>query len=256
MLKRCRHIIVLAGCISFLGLLAWIVFAHPREPSYEGRTLSSWLNDVAGSGFSIRGQLVLTASARDGAAIDAVRHMGPEAYPLLIEMLKSEDGRIKKFILGMLGKQRSRLGLLTADEKRLRARTTLAFLGNQAAAAWKQILLDPAITQDVRQLAIYQCLTPPEDAGRLIPAMVRLIAELQPDWRDPACSAIRRFGPDAALPVLARQMLDPDWNIQFMTMRAIKYFGSSARPLSQHSCNSSAVQTRRSLWLQLTQCWQ
>jgi HEAT repeat protein len=145
-------------------------------------------------------------------------------------MLKTKDGRVRTFILGKLGKHRSKFGLLTADEKRLRARATLAFLGNQAAPAWKQILLDPGINQDIRQLAIYQCPTMPEDAGQMIPAILRLLSEMQPEWRDAGRAAIRRFSPEAALPVLVRQLQDPDRNTRLTSMSAMKYFGSSARP--------------------------
>jgi hypothetical protein len=166
MLKRRRHLPLLASCILLLALLAWAKFFLLREPSYGDRSLTSWLKDVGGfPPMLFSGGAALSAS-REDLAIDAVRHMGAQAYPFLFEMLKAEDGPMKNRILKKLGKQRyEKLGLVSANDKRARAKGALTLLGPDAAIAWKQILLDPTFAKEMRLLAITKCQTPPEDAA-------------------------------------------------------------------------------------------
>jgi HEAT repeat protein len=229
MLNRPRYILLLVTCLVLLGVVAAFFFSHPREPSYGGRSLRSWLADVAIADLSAKGQAGVDVAVRRNAAIDALRHMGPEAALAIVEMLKVDDGRLKKAILIKLGKHRYKLGLLTAEEKRSQVRATLLMLGTNATIAWRQILMEPAISEEIRLSATYQYKTVPADAPQIVPAMVQLLADLQPEWRNPVRAAITKFGPEVAVPVLARQLQDKHRQIQLSAMSAIKYFGSSAR---------------------------
>ncbi|MDB6033027.1 MAG: domain containing protein [Verrucomicrobiales bacterium] len=232
-MKR-RSILLLVGCILSLGTLAGLVFSGQREPEYEGRPLSSWLGDVDTSRVIVN-QIIFVPTAapinRESSATHAIRNMGTQAYPFLLQMLKEKDSAFKKSILKKLGWQRSmKLGLLTAEEKQYRARMAMYRLGTNAGLAWKQILLDPTFDRELRLGATSWCQTLPEEAPQMIPVMVRLMSELQPDQQEFVTSAMGRFGPDIAVPLLVRQLQDENYKIQLMSMRAIKFLGSAARP--------------------------
>jgi len=80
--------------ILIIGLAASVVagglflLLRPREPDWEGRSLSEWLGDL-GSGAS------LDQEARTAAAI---RGMGQKTLPTLVRLLRRRDSSVKKFI--------------------------------------------------------------------------------------------------------------------------------------------------------------
>lgn len=74
----------------FLGLLMAIAFlticaqtgkAEPMEPSYQGRSLSSWLGDFNNP----------TSPAQEAEAAEAVGHIGSPALPFLIDRLSESN---------------------------------------------------------------------------------------------------------------------------------------------------------------------
>jgi HEAT repeat protein len=227
-MKNRRFILLLVGCFLLLGLLAGLIFFGQREPHYQGRSLSSWLSDVSPVNYAVTSKSA--AMNLESAAIAAVQKMGPEADPFLIRMLKAKDGPFRKAIIGKLGWQRSmKLGLVSADEKQVRARLTLYKLGTNAAVAWKQILMDPTFDANLRTAAMSWCQTLPEEAPRMLPVMLRLMTDLKPDEQEFATWAIRRFGLDAAVPLLVNKLQDEDRKIQLMAMRGLRSFGRSAK---------------------------
>ena len=75
---RRNGLIVLALiAASVAGYLSW-----PREPVFEGRTLSDWLEEVIASHHE-------RPSAEAGEAVSAVRSIGPSAVPHLLRWLRS-----------------------------------------------------------------------------------------------------------------------------------------------------------------------
>jgi hypothetical protein len=78
MSRRKKWLIAAALCL--LGLLACLFFAAPRQPHYQGRSLSSWLADLSSSHYET--QRVARA---------AIQAMGPEAVPYLTNSLAQRD---------------------------------------------------------------------------------------------------------------------------------------------------------------------
>lgn len=86
------------GKIIIVGLLATVICAgcftahHPEanELSYQGRRLSEWLRDF--DNFSLPPE-------KRAMAAEAMRHIGPQAVPLLVERLS--EARLKQFNLEM-----------------------------------------------------------------------------------------------------------------------------------------------------------
>jgi len=83
--------------IIIVGLLTTIVSAgcltgsHPKanEPSYQGRSLSEWLGDFDNH----------TLPKSQAIAADAIRHIGSQAVPFLVDRLS--ETRLKQFKLEM-----------------------------------------------------------------------------------------------------------------------------------------------------------
>jgi len=70
-----RRGILLGGIALVVALLAAGIFSITREPHYQGKTLSEWLKSYEAAADNVR---------RDVAA-DAIRHMGTNAIPYLVE---------------------------------------------------------------------------------------------------------------------------------------------------------------------------
>jgi hypothetical protein len=84
--------------LAFIGgMAAWHHFTKPAEPSYQGKTLTQWLtrrNDPDDVNIGYVGW-----SARTKAA---VRHMGTNTIPLMMEWFKAEDGPVRSHMHGLL----------------------------------------------------------------------------------------------------------------------------------------------------------
>ena len=76
-----RHILLAVLAVAAVGVLEWLVLREPPEPVYQGKPLSVWLKS-----FDIG-----TSQEEADVAADAVRHIGTNALPMLLEMIRSKD---------------------------------------------------------------------------------------------------------------------------------------------------------------------
>ena len=81
---RARIILTWLGLLVVVGLGAFILFN--REPSYRGKTLAGWLDDLDAS---------RSTPERRAAATEAIRQLGPKAVPQLMTLLKSRSSPIR-----------------------------------------------------------------------------------------------------------------------------------------------------------------
>jgi len=100
--------------VVFAGVIAWQVL-RLREPVYQGKRLSFWLERLTGA-VNRRNQ-----NERDGAE-QALRHIGTNALPVLIERLTAQDGRLKQ-LMTTLGEKHKLLPfhLKSAEQRRIEA---------------------------------------------------------------------------------------------------------------------------------------
>src|ERR1044071_8344091 len=85
------------GLLLRVGLPAgaWLFLAfRSPQPSYGGRNLTEWLVRLEAKG------------EEDQEAVLAVRQIGTNAIPFLMKMMRSEDSRLKRHLIGMLQMQR------------------------------------------------------------------------------------------------------------------------------------------------------
>src|SRR5437667_1360208 len=77
-----------------LGAISAVLFQR-REPEYQGRKLSAWLEDL-------RNPSPLTRTN----ATHAIRRIGTNAMPCLLEMLHSKDSALKVKCMDLVSRQR------------------------------------------------------------------------------------------------------------------------------------------------------
>jgi hypothetical protein len=95
-------LVMLAGVTAWLGL-------REREPVYQGRRLSVWLEILH------REKL----AHLDDHAKQAIRHIGTNALPVLIERLRAHDTPLKQLIMKWTQKQAFvHFHFNSADERR------------------------------------------------------------------------------------------------------------------------------------------
>src|SRR5690348_9362973 len=113
--------------LALLLIVAGMSFvaSRQREPSYQGRLLSSWLDDCNID----KTQLGVSAEA-------AVQQIGPESMPVLIRMLKRRDSDLKRRVMGNCIEFRA-LGLRVTSALcyQVRAAAACRALGPKAEAA-------------------------------------------------------------------------------------------------------------------------
>ena len=164
---RGKLLVVLAVVAGVGALVGHLVWRH--EPSYQGRDLSAWLRDLEAEQMEKR-----------AVAADAVKHIGPQAVPFLVERLKSPIPALKR---------ETRL-----EEWR---RRILEWLAKQS----------PGKRSDPRAeaLAGFDALGPAAKDG--LQALEKLLQENPPDPR--VLYVVARMGP-SGLPILERALTNAE----------------------------------------------
>jgi len=172
-----RGILLAVLFVALIGGLGWLVL-RPREPIYQGKPLSAWLEQYRLS-FS-----TLFASPNSQARLEAenaIRQIGTNGLPLLLRLISARDPPLTKQLLAHLPKP-----WLTRLQLQRRA--------------WQD---------HQRGLAGFFILGPL--ATPAVPALVTLVNDPDPDARATAVSALVQFGPEAhaAVPGLLKCLNDP-----------------------------------------------
>jgi hypothetical protein len=84
-----RGILLAAGCAVLLEISAFVLLAFwgSAEPSYQGQSLSRWLEQY---------QSARLSGTRSVEAAGAIRQMGTNALPTLIRMIRARDSLPKQ----------------------------------------------------------------------------------------------------------------------------------------------------------------
>ena len=184
-MNRLRIIGIILGCL-IVGLIVFVsVFkSGPGEPSYQGRTLSRWLQDyddasTPGTTAILNGYEVSKASE---AAVVAI---GTNAIPTLLEWLKAEDRPVRVLVGSLLLPRSYR----DAHDKHCMARWSFNFLGDRARSA------APALAEltkhkniEIRECALSCLVKIHADREIFLPVLNRLIHDPNPIIRDQATS--------------------------------------------------------------------
>ena len=131
-----RRRVGLCICLGLVISAAAFFALRPREPVYQGKRLSVWLRDLD--------ENTLASDSRT-RAVDAVRQIGTNCVPTLVEMLHSSDSWLKRTLMELAGKQsRIRFHFTTAQERRNQAIQGIEVLGPAAIPMLIDLLNDKA----------------------------------------------------------------------------------------------------------------
>jgi len=134
MLTR-RRILISVGCaLIATAALFSVLFQDDREPSYQGRPLSEWVTEYENN---------LLPTTHEPPAADAVRHIGTNAIPVLMEWISYNRPGLVIKAENFLGATARRLGVspkyyrptIRREQWTWRAIEAFALLGTNAAPA-------------------------------------------------------------------------------------------------------------------------
>ncbi len=223
-MQRRVHIAFAVVLLLLASVTAWLGLRE-REPEYQGKRLSVWLD------------LLLHSKAVPryaGPEAEAIRHFGTNALPVLIEKLHAQDTPLEQLMTRWAKRQNFvHLHFIPADERRWEALWGYQALGPIASV---QVLsLSATLTNepspDVRRAAAvaFEFIGP--EARLAAPALFRATKDTDPSIRACAFGALARIRPDARLtiPVLVGGLQDPVLFVQQYAAGALKEYGPEAR---------------------------
>ena len=247
----------LAG-ISLAG--AFLLLLGTREPIYRGKRISDWVEDLDYGLSSFKSSAV-------GEAEAAVRHMGSNAVPSLIRMMRCRDSALRKKLVPWLSKQtlvklnfrpaaehiqwRGARGawlvgpsakeaipdlivLLTNQSPWVRATAAVALgkIGTNSVVALSSLVkaLDDPVA-DVRNCTALALQDIGSAAHGAVPALVRHLGDSDPQTRSIVIGAILSVTNDRSLviPVLLRQLNDPLADTRGSAVARLGSFGRQAQ---------------------------
>jgi hypothetical protein len=222
---------VLIG-LFLASVLAWVVWraSGPREPVFKGRTLTSWLDHH-----------VPTSSANPPynspgwhRADEALRAVGSNAVPTLLEMIRAKDPppwRLK--LLQFAGRYRwTRINYSYAFSLHEEAEYAFEVLGTNAVSAVPELI--KLYEEDV---------LPSSSAARALghigrgakpalPNLIRRFTHTNSNVRFCAVSAVMYIGgePSVVVPALTSALQDPSVDVRWNALVGLSGFGTRARP--------------------------
>jgi HEAT repeat protein len=204
--KPNRRIPLVLLAVAFVVGLTALVWRCPREPRYQGISLSGWLRAYRPIGATA------SAASREQQAADAVRHIGTNALPFLVSWIQDYENpppwkvRLLRYVWKLASPARESL-LETISKRVLRAER----------AAWGFEILGEA-------------------ARPAIPDLLRVADQGNPASSYLATSALAFLGKDGLLPLLALMTNSPSMLGKEATMSAVRslsqtqYLGTNAHP--------------------------
>jgi len=207
---------------------AWLALRRP-EPTHAGKSLTDWLYQYADehAKFVADYGIEQDFGEYESSSRSAIREMGPNALPLLLDMLRTKDS---SFIALLLSRNINEVPFRTAKDFRILANYGFHALGSEARCAVPALtaLLDDP---EIRGTAL-DCLgnIGPEAKGA-IPALIRLLDDTNriDRWNATVTMGKIHMIPQLAVPALMEKLTETN-DILFTTISAIGKFGEHARP--------------------------
>jgi hypothetical protein len=113
MTRRRQITLIIVAAVSLAGIAFWLL--RPREPEYQGRPLSAWLEDLT--------------TGRDGVQLErarqAIQEIGTNAVPELLILIQKEDSKLRMLWNGIL----MGVGFESGTQQALYSNQDLATLG-------------------------------------------------------------------------------------------------------------------------------
>ena len=192
-MRNKRRKLIAVVLLALAALVACVLVLPDREPTWQGRTLGAWLRDFDADKPEIR-----------ASAVDAIRQIGTNALPLIIQRLQHPDSRAPSKILALKLKL---LELLTKQ-------------------SLVKIQFRPGASPRHQALAAIDALGPA--AANALPALEKLLHENPPDPRVPYL--IARIGPEG-LPLLRQALTNENRIVRTEARVCLEMFNSRSEAL-------------------------
>jgi len=223
--------LVVIALIGTLGAVVWLILL--REPVYNGRKLSQWLEMYVAPQQSVE---------LDSQADQAVRHIGAKAIPTLLRMAGAQDSRLTLNCLALLRKQDVvEIRYHGAIRRNVMAEEGFRALGADASQAVPGLIAiclraSPAKSWGPAITSLGNIGPPAADA---VPLLVSAATNADPGISSVAIVALGRIHgqPGLAVPVLGRLLHHTNRTTFYFggdpgldnTIEALENFGPAAR---------------------------
>jgi len=218
---------LLAGVFAFVFWRA----AGAREPAFEGRSLTSWLDHHVASS---------AANPPYGStgwqeADEAIRHIGTNGLPTLSEMIRARD---RPPMVIRLADTLQRLGLPVrryryATDRQQEAEYAFEMLGTNAAAAVPELIriYGQNISASSQMCAAMALGHIGSEARAALPALLRNFNHTNDDTRFYAVTAVMSIGgePGVVIPALTAALKDAKVGVRWNALNGLGRFGGRAR---------------------------
>ncbi len=216
---------------TILGLLVWRA-SGPREPVFEGRTLTSWLDHH-----------VASSAARPPynspgwkKADEALRKIGTNAIPTLLGMIRAKDlPPVVLKLLEVAGRHRwTRINYRYALSRNEEAEYAFEVLGTNAVSAVPELIriYEQDVSPSSQRCAALALGHIGRGAQAALPTLIRHFTHTNGDVRFYAVSAVMSIGgePGVVLPAQTSALKDPNVNVRWNALVGLSNLGSRGRP--------------------------
>jgi len=204
--------------IAILGGFAWLVLSQPREPVYQGKTLSAWLETLGTN----RMQFFDLEPMANQPAAEAFEAMGANSVPFLRRELRAKDSPLMPLANKWFAKQSFvKIRFTPASVRQSRAVDAARAIGPPAKALIPDLLSlansGPDPLNETRAMAALG----PEAIGPL----TSLFTNKNKRARSRAVNAFDfvRYDAEAAVPALLRCLDDPEPDVRFRAAHALAH---------------------------------
>jgi hypothetical protein len=223
---RLRQLAILVA-LAILGVVSYHLFRVPREPVYQGKPLSAWLQTYNPASPSNRGSPAWKATD------DALSHIGTNAIPFLLKSLRARDSSLKLRLVAWAQKQHLiKIHFVPAAERNIQASRAFIVLGNTAKDATPDLIKAYEETEGVEARSaiedVFAWVGP--DARPALPLLLRAATNSNNRVRANALWALGeiRAEPNSCVPALLQGLNDPDPWVQTSAAHALGMFGPDA----------------------------
>jgi hypothetical protein len=228
--RKCIVIVTGLSLAAVVGSLLWQA-SSPREPVFEGRPLSSWLENHLPSS---------AANPPYGSpgwkkADEAIRQIGTNGIPTLLEMMRAKD---RPAVVLTIRRTALRFGFpvkecrpaVASNEE---AAYAFEMLGANAASAVPELLriYQQNISASSQRCAAQALGHIGRDSEPALPALIQSFAHTNGEVRFCAVSAVMRIGGDpvVVVPALTSVLNDSNVSVRWNALVGLSQFGWRAR---------------------------
>lgn len=225
-MKR-RFIVIVLVLVVVLGSLVF-AFVSDREPRYEGRTLSDWIENARPQ-FYAHGSRETNLVWQNSRL--AVKQMRPKAIPFLLNWIRAKDSPLKtKLTLWLRKHPFLRLRITDDDQLHKRAMIGFALLEDEGRPAWPVLSQWTESADSERRFWAFDCLIESQaDKETLLPVLKRLSHDPATLVHDYAARQFRMRYPGEAT---AAGIVNPPPSVQIFS-RSFNY--STVRPATNQT---------------------